>query len=97
MLFESKTYPIGARVIIRDAEWRITEVNQTARAGVRLKCVGLSELVRGKIGVFFDRYEDNIEILLPEETRLLEDHSPNFQKSKLYLEALFRKDRKSVV
>ena len=95
MLFESKTYPIGARVIIRDAEWRITEVDQTARAGVRLKCVGLSELVRGKVGVFFDRYEDDIEILLPEETRLLEDHSPNFQKSKLYLEALFRKAPKT--
>ena len=95
MLFESKTYPIGARVIIRDAEWRITEVDQTARAGIRLKCVGLSELVRGKVGVFFDRYEDDIEILLPEETRLLEDHSPNFQKSKLYLEALFRKAPKT--
>ena len=95
MLFESKTYPIGARVIIRDAEWRITEVDQTARAGVRLKCVGLSELVRGKVSVFFDRYEDDIEILLPEETRLFEDHSPNFQKSKLYLEALFRKAPKT--
>lgn len=46
MLFESKTYPIGARVIIRDAEWRITEVDQTARAGVRLKLLGRHEQQR---------------------------------------------------
>lgn len=96
MLSES-TYPVGSRVIIRDAEWRILQVDQTAHAGARLKCVGLSELVRGKVAFFFERYEkpNSIVILKPEGTRLLEDHSPNFLKSKLYLEALFRKAPKT--
>jgi superfamily II DNA or RNA helicase len=87
---DTKIYPVGARVVIRDAEWRITEVDMTQRAGYRLKCVGLSDLVRGKVGIFFENYEKEIKLLLPEETRLVEDVSPGFQKSKLYLESLFR-------
>jgi hypothetical protein len=54
---DTKTYPVGARVVIRDAEWRITEVDMTQKAGYRLKCVGLSDLVRGKVGIFFENYE----------------------------------------
>jgi superfamily II DNA or RNA helicase len=92
MEISQKNYPVGARVIIRDEEWRITEVTETTRAGFQLKVTGLSDLVRGKFAVFYTRYEgeENIEILRPEETRLVEDTSPGFIRSKLYLEALYR-------
>lgn len=90
MFSDIKNYPVGARIVVRDAEWRITEVDMTKHAGVRIACVGLSELVRRKKAVFFDLYEKSITLLKPEETRLIEDHSPGFQKSKLYLEALLR-------
>ena len=83
-------YPVGARVIIRDEEWRITGVEETAQAGFRLRVKGLSELVRGRSAVFYTLYEDEIRILKPAETALIEDDSPRFIRSKLYLEALFR-------
>lgn len=92
MEISQKNYPVGARVIIRDEEWRINEVTETTRAGYQLKVKGLSDLVRGKFAIFYTRYEgdENIEILKPEKTRLVEDTSPGFIHSKLYLEALYR-------
>ena len=91
----TRNYPVGARVIIRDEEWRITEVDQASLGATRLKCVGVSDLVRGRTGIFFDCYELDIRILRPEKTRLVEDHSPGFMKSRLYLEALLRASPKT--
>lgn len=87
-----KKYPVGARVVIRDEEWRITGVEETTRAGSRLRVKGVSDLVRGKSAIFYTKYEgeDAIRILKPEETALFEDTSPGFIRSKLYLEALLR-------
>jgi len=90
MKSDSENFPVGSRVVIRDAEWRITEVDMTPHAGARLKCIGISELVRGKSAIFFEKYEESIQLLKPKETRLVEDFSPGFQKSKLYLESLLR-------
>ncbi len=84
------TYPVGSHVVIRDAEWRVLEVGMSAHAGDRLKCVGVSEIVRGRVSLFYTEYEDRIELLTPEATRLVEDRSPGFQKSKLFIEALLR-------
>ena len=57
MEISQKNYPVGARVIIRDEEWRINEVTETTRAGYQLKVKGLSDLVRGKFAIFYTRYE----------------------------------------
>ena len=87
-----KKYPVGARVVIRDEEWRITGVEETTRAGARLRVKGVSDLVRGKNAIFYTKYEGEgaIRILKPEETALFEDTSAGFIRSKLYLEALLR-------
>ena len=61
-----------------------------AQGGVRLKCTGLSELVRGKQAVFLSVYEKEIKILKPEEAALVTDQTPGFGLTKLYLEALIR-------
>ena len=82
--------PVGARVLIRDAEWRVTAVDPVREGGWRLKCTGLSQLVRGRQAVFLTVYEGEITVLRPEEAALVEDTSAGFEKTKLYLEALIR-------
>ncbi len=90
MIGNSRNYPVGARVLIRDEEWRIAQVDPVRQGGCLLTCDGISGLVQGVRARFFTEYEDRIEILLPEQTRLVADSSSGFIKSKLYLEALFR-------
>ncbi len=87
----SRHYPVGAHVIIRDTEWRITEVNHLSGGNdFRLVCVGLSDLIRGRKGIFFSSLENDIRLLLPEDTVLKQDDSPGFIKSKLFIEATIR-------
>ena len=57
----------------------------------------ISELVRGKEGRFLTSIENNkefsnspIEILDPATTKLVEDKSPNYKDSMLYIEAMLR-------
>lgn len=51
----------------------------------------ISNLVRGKEARFLEGFEDNITILRPEETRLVQDDSRAYVKSKLFIESLLRK------
>ena len=95
MFEQERIFPVGAKVLIRDAEWRIKKVDTTEKAGYQLTCVGLSDIVRNKEAVFFEHYEDRIEILTPESTRLVTDLSAGFKATKLYLEALFRNSPKT--
>ena len=83
-------YPVGAHVIIRDAEWRIIEVQHTSNNNFRLTCTGLSDLVRGRKGIFYTDLEDDVKILLPDETELKQDDSSGFIKSRLYIESVLR-------
>ncbi len=86
----SRLYPVGAHVIIRDTEWRITSVNACDTSDYRLTCVGVSDLVRGKKGIFFASLENDLKLLLPEDTELKQDNSPGFISSKLFIEATVR-------
>lgn len=83
------TYTPGARVIIRDEEWIIREVIPTFRS-VELVCDGVSDLVRGKEGRFLSELEKNIQVVDPAETVLVLDDSPEFKKSRLYIESVLR-------
>lgn len=88
-------YPVGARVEIRDAEWRIASVDSVKGGGQLLKCVGLSSIVSGRVAYFFSDYEDSIKLLLPETTELIQDTSSGFLKTRLYLESIFRTSPKT--
>lgn len=90
MLQQEKLYSPGARVLIRDAEWRVNSVDAVRQGGYLLTCTGLSEIVRGKRAKFFTIYEKDIQELKPEETKLVEDTSSGFSQFKLWLEAQFR-------
>jgi superfamily II DNA or RNA helicase len=82
----------GARIEIRDAEWIIRRVDLTSDHGCQLTCDGISELVRGKEAIFLTQLEDRdqVKILDPTTTTLLQDTSNSFEQSLLYIESQLR-------
>jgi len=80
----------GARVEIRDAEWVIRRVDISSDKGYQLTCDGISELVRGKETLFLTQLEDEIKILDPVTTTLVQDTSNAFEQSLLYIESQLR-------
>ena len=83
-------YAPGARVEIRDAEWVIRNVDRSSDQGYQLKCDGISELVRGKNAIFLSQLEDEIKILNPATTALIQDESDSFERTLLYIESQYR-------
>ncbi len=81
----------GLRVEIRDAEWRIRRVDVSSDGGSLLTCEGLSEIVRGREALFLTRLEQDVRVLDPGETKLVDDSTSNYRASLLYLETLLRK------
>jgi superfamily II DNA or RNA helicase len=84
----------GLRVEVRDAEWRIKRVDHSSDGGYLLTCEGLSEIVRGRESLFLTKQEERgagVRILDPETTQLVDDPTPNFRASLLYLDTLLRK------
>jgi superfamily II DNA or RNA helicase len=80
----------GARVEIRDAEWVIRRVDVSSDKGRQLTCDGISEIVRGKEAIFLTQLEDEIKILDPATTTLVQDTSNAFEQSLLYIESQLR-------
>ncbi|TAK52678.1 MAG: DEAD/DEAH box helicase [Betaproteobacteria bacterium] len=81
----------GLRVELRDAEWRIKRVDHTNDGGYLLTCEGLSELVRGREGLFLTGLEQSVRVLDPATTQLTDDLSSGYRASLLYLDTLLRK------
>lgn len=86
----STIFPVGGKVEIRDAEWRILSAEMTKAGGQLLKCEGLSQIVRGRVCYFFTLYENDVTLLLPENTKLVADPSSQFIESRLYIETVLR-------
>ena len=84
-----QNYAPGMRVVIRDAEWRIRRADDSGDGGYLLTCDGISELVRGKEGLFLTKLEQKVEILDPAKTNLVEDESANYQAAQLYICLLY--------
>jgi superfamily II DNA or RNA helicase len=80
----------GARVEIRDAEWRIRRVDYSSDGGYMLSCEGLSELVQGREALFLSKLE-SVRVLDPNDTELVDDTSSNFGATLLYVDSLLRK------
>lgn len=88
---KQRHYAPGMRVVVRDEEWVIRRADDSADGGHLLTCEGISELVRGREGRFLTQLEQQIDILDPAGTRLVEDDSPNYQAAWLYLESQLRR------
>lgn len=85
----SSKYAPGARLYIRDEEWRVKRVELTDRHKELLVVTGVSPLVRGQERLFLTELE-TIEIVDPRKTTFVADSSPSFRSSRLYMESLFR-------
>ncbi len=80
----------GSQVVVRDEEWLVTRVSHTPSDGLLVRCAGVSPFVRDTEATFFTRL-DHIEPLDPNKTRFVDDASPQFRTSRLFLEAMIRK------
>ncbi|GAB3123813.1 DEAD/DEAH box helicase [Streptomyces calidiresistens] len=83
-------YPAGALVVVRDEEWLVRSSMPTSDDGTRIEVTGVSEFVRDQEAVFFSGL-DRIELLDPGATGLVMDDSPNYRRSRLFLEAVLRR------
>lgn len=94
MAAESQKFAPGMRIVVRDAEWMVRKADNAQGGGILLSCVGISELVRDKEAQFLDilenQYGRGIEVLDPKKTKLVEDDSPGFLNSRLYIESMIR-------
>lgn len=79
----------GARVLIRNEEWIVRNVEQCDMGGHQLECIGVSETVRHRDAIFLTAI-DTVKVLDPRETELVSDTSPRYMSSLLYLEARLR-------
>jgi SNF2 family DNA or RNA helicase len=80
----------GARLLIRDEEWIVKTVLPTNTGGKAIRVIGLSELVRNHEAIFLTELDKVLE-LKPEETQLVPDESPQYRRSRLYIESLLRR------
>ena len=80
----------GARVVVRDAEWVVRRADRSSDGFQQLTCDGVSELVRGQEGVFLTSLDTDIELLDPARTKLVQDKSPGFSASRLFVESQLR-------
>ncbi|MER5182668.1 DEAD/DEAH box helicase [Streptomyces sp. NPDC002896] len=87
---EDAQFPPGAQILVRDEVWLVRNATRTEHDGARIEAVGASDFVRDQEAVFFTAL-DRIELLDPRQTRLVRDDSPNFRRSRLFLEAVLRK------
>jgi superfamily II DNA or RNA helicase len=87
---EQLTFAPGARILVRDEEWLVKATLPANVGGVAVRAVGLSELVRNHEALFLSQL-DTIQELRPEETKLTHDESPQYRRTRLYLESLLRR------
>ncbi len=91
------------RVVVRDAEWLVKHVDIGVLPGVGnapmqvLTCLGISNIVSGRLAKFVVEYEERpdlkqkIQILDPKQTRIVQDKSPGYVRSKLFIDSLLRR------
>ncbi len=79
----------GTRVLCRDAEWLVTEVN-AEKTFQTVRCVGVDDLVRGHEAAFLTLL-DNVIPIDPRATKLVRDGGPRYlDRARLFLEAQLR-------
>lgn len=85
-------YAAGTRISVRGEDFLLTKVSEHDLGDHQiLFAEGLSELVQGQEFIFDTRLEQDIQVIRPDETRLLPDTSPNARLTRLFLETNLRK------
>ncbi|WP_308283400.1 SNF2-related protein [Pseudonocardia nigra] len=86
---ESTAFAAGSMVVVRDEEWIVSSC-EPAGSGWKVSCVGSSELVASVPATFYSELDD-IASLDPADAELVQDGSPYFRRSRLWVEAVLRK------
>lgn len=79
----------GSVVRVRDEDWMVTATEPSVD-GTLVRVQGLSELVRDSAAAFYSAL-DNIEVVDPAKSKVVGDDTPNYRKSRLFLETTLRK------
>jgi hypothetical protein len=91
-----KIYAPGARIVVRDAEWLVRQVDRSSTGGRALSVVGISQLVKDREAIFLTDIYKNIEVLDQAHTRLVLDASPHYRDSMLCIESLLQQSPPTV-
>ena len=78
------------RAIIRDEEWMIKKVEVNSLGNNTLYVSGLTPLVKNVQASFLADVEGRIDVIDPKRTRLVQDQSPFFNRSRLFVESQWR-------
>jgi superfamily II DNA or RNA helicase len=82
-------FAAGSVVVVRDEEWIVSSC-EPAGNGWKVSCIGSSELVASVPATFYSKLDD-IASLDPADAELVQDDSPYFRRSRLWVEAVLRK------
>ena len=78
------------RVVVRGEEWLVRSSVPVGTGGYAVRVMGMSELVRNHESIFLTAL-DNVTEMRPEDTILVPDTTPQFRRSRLFLESLLRR------
>jgi len=92
MLSEEHTHNFspGLRISVRGEDFLIRDVVDNFDRSKILTTEGISEVVKGKTFIFDTAVDKDIDVVDPENTRLIPDNSSNYLTTKLFLETSIR-------
>ncbi len=84
----------GARIECRSAEWVVRSLGKSSDNRTVVDMVGISPFLREKEARFLVEVEKaagSFKVLQSEDTELVQDHSPHYRDSLLFIEAHLRR------
>lgn len=84
-------YAPGSRIRVRGEEWAVEKCLPLPMGGHAVHVQGVSDLVRYHHAIFLTPLEKEIVLVRPEDTRLVQDGSPEYRQTRPYLETLLRR------
>ena len=84
----------GSRIECRSAEWLVRSLGKSSDDQMVVDVVGISPFLREKEARFLVEVEKaagSFKVLQPEDTELVQDHSPHYRDSLLFIEAHLRR------
>ena len=87
---QGASFAPGVRIRARDEEWIVRSSEPVGGGHFALRCIGVTELVRGYETIFLSELEKPKAVRV-EETDLVVDDTPAYRRSRLFIESLLRR------
>ena len=84
----------GARIECRSAEWLVRRLGKNSDGQMVAEVEGISPFLRGREAHFLvdvEKAANSFKVLQPQDTELVEDRSPHYRDSLLFIEAHLRR------